>query len=750
MINSLVRAIKWVGRFLVNTGMSILLIIGFTILPAALVTGFGLTAMQYWVNLPEEIKVPDTLPQHSQMLAADGTVIANFYGENRIPLTLAEIPDRVEQAVIATEDARFYQHNGVDWQGTARALYNNIRGGSRQGGSGITQQYVKTLLIMNAETNTEADAAREISIQRKIQEAKYALKLEEQIPKEKILELYLNTVYFGDGAYGIGAAAKHYFNKPADKLSLGEIAILVGAVNNPTKYNPALDMRAALERRDHVLNRMQDEKYITAEEAARAKQENIVLDLHTPANGCVVSPYPGYCQWVREILNNDPTFGETPEQRQEFLFKGGLIIRTALDPKVQKAAEKAAQRALPAKGRVATALAVVEPGTGKVLALASNKPFGQKKGETEIVLAARPAFQNGSTFKPLTAAAALEMGVDPNIIISAGETYTPTTRNYPEGGFHNAGDGKGGTYTMAQALEHSTNTWFVELEDRIGVKTVARVAYAMGLTSLPLTGEKAITEKDAALTLGAWDTSPLQVANSFATLAAHGMSCNPIGITSILDSNNTSVQVPKADCRQVIKASTADTVTSMLVGVIDSPGGTGFRADLGDRPAAGKTGSTNDYGAAWFAGYTPQYATAVWVGDPRGPQYGMTNGVSAYGGTQFYAPVYGGTIPALIWKDTMLSIHKGLPIKQFTEPGGETALGMVLKIPNVKGMTPEAAFTALKESGFNPILVRGETEPIVGLPSGTITKTVPSAGTKVSTLGRDVTVYVPIEPPVSE
>jgi membrane peptidoglycan carboxypeptidase len=730
-------------RFLIAIPMTVIFLAGFTLIPAVALLAAGQTALNTWTTLPSTLTVPSALPQRSRILAADGTVIATFYAENRVPLTLADIPDNVKNAILATEDARFPAHHGVDWLGTARAVVNNARGLPRQGGSGITQQYVKNLLVLNATSDTEREQANTDTYWRKIKEARYALALEHVMTKDEIFSAYLNTVYFGDGAYGIGAAAQHYFNTDAKNLTLGQAALLAGVINNPTAYDPTNNLAAAVKRRAHVLTRMLDEHMITQQEADQANASIVMLHLTTPANGCTTSPYPIYCQWVRETLQNNPVFGQTPAQRQQFLYQGGLTVTTALDPAAQQDAEHVARQALPAAGRIATAIAVVQPGTGHVLALATNKQFGQGKGQTELLLPTREAFQNASTFKPFTAAAALEQGINPSLIINAGPTYIPgNNRRYPDGGFHNAGDSAGGTMDMTGALHRSVNTWFVELEDRIGVLNTARVAKAMGLTSLPLDGPTAITEKDAALTLGAWDTSPLQVANAYATLAAHGLACPPVSIITVTGPDGTDLPVPDTACTQVIRASTADTVTSMLTGVIYAPEGTGWRAKLaGDRPAAGKTGSTNDYGAAWFAGYTPQYATAVWVGDPRGPQFNMSRGVTAFKNEVFH-PVYGGTIPALVWKNTMDRLHHGLPVQQFAPPGGESTLGLPNLVPDVRGMPPATAVRVLTDAGFTPTIAAGDDTVIRGIPTGMVTGTIPAAGTRIAITGRPITVLV--------
>lgn len=739
-----VETAKWSGRTVIGAVLTVLMFVGFIAPPLVLGYAASRNTLQTWYDLPSEMEVGATLPQRSTILAADGSVIATFYGQNRIPVTLDEVSPHFINAILATEDARFYEHRGVDWQAMLRSFINNARGGAVQGGSGITQQYVKNLLILNAKTQEEIAAAREISIDRKLREARFSMQLETVLTKDEILEGYVNAIYFGDGAYGIGAAAQHFFNKPASDLTIGEAALLAGAVNAPTAYNPVDNLERARERRVHVLSRMAAEGYISEAKAREIADEPIRLDLVYPPNGCYVSDYPLYCQWVKQILETDPAFGETPEQRQDLLHRGGLTIHTALDPRIQDAATEAAREALPGKSRVATALAVVQPGTGEVVALATNKKFGQKAGRTELLLPVLPAYQHGSTFKPFTAVAAIESGVDPDIVIDAGPVYVPQGRKYPTGGFRNAGDGPGGRYDMAGALRNSVNTWFVELEDRVGVRRVAELAHDMGLASLPLEGERAITEKDASLTLGSYEASPLEVANAYATLAAEGVACNPVAITSMTGPTGEELPIPEADCHQAIRPSTANTITAMLTTVVDSSDDnrTGFRASLGDRPVAGKTGTTNSFGAAWFAGYTPQYAAAVWVGDPRGPQFDMSEGVKAYGGSEFFSPVYGGGLPAMIFQGAMSRVHEGLDVRQFPPPGGSSSLATPRLVPDVRGLSPEMAFRILLDAGLQPALSKKPGKEAQGIPPGYVVSTKPAAGMLDLEGGQEVSILL--------
>lgn len=681
----------------------------------------------WWSAIPADVPTQIPLPQHSTILDADGNPIATFYAENRVPVESDEISQAAKDAIVDVEDRRFYEHNGVDPQGTARAFISTLSGGAVQGGSSITQQYVKNLLVANATTPEEAAAATSQTLSRKVSEAKAAINLEKTVPKDEILTGYLNTVFFGDGAYGIGAAAKHYFGIPASELDIPQSALLAGIINAPSSLNPVDNPDAALNRRNEVLDRMAANGTITQAEADTYKAGPLGLNITEEANGCAESAYPFYCSWVREILATDPVFGATEQERQALLYRGGLTISTPLQPKVQQAAQDAVDAALPA-GDVATATAVVVPGTGHVAAIAQNRPYGSGEGQTEVIYPLQETFQQGSTFKPFTSIAAIEAGMSPNVRFYAGSSYTPENRNAPEGGFRNAELAAGGDYDMAGALRHSVNTWFVKLEDQIGVRRTAETAASLGITSLPLEGDGAVGERDASLTLGTYATSPLQVANAYATIAAGGVACNPVAVTAVTNSLGQPLPTPDPGCRRVIRESTADTVTAMLYGNIydtSDPYRTAEKADIG-RPAAGKTGTADSSSSVWFAGFTPQYASAVWIGDPRGGFAYPLNTITVYG--QTFSPVYGGGGPALIWKRLMTGTHEGLPVEQFGKPGGETFIGIPKVVPNLTGLTPAEAARLAEEAGMLPVLSTEPGAPIVGVPAGRVVATEPAAG----------------------
>jgi membrane peptidoglycan carboxypeptidase len=626
----------------------------------------------WWSDVPGELAVP-VLPQRSTVLDADGNVLAELYLYNRTVVSADAISPLVKQAIVAVEDRRFYTHPGVDLEGLGRAVVANARAGTwAEGGSTITQQYVKNLLALS-DLNGDAQAAwREASektLDRKFREARLAMALERRMTKDEILTGYLNTANYGNGAYGIEAAARFYFGVPAIDLDLAQAALLAGVLQSPTSLDPLEHPQASALRRSQVLSRMLETDVITAAQFAAASAAPLPLEGTPPPGRCPQSYAPFYCAWVTEELLTSPLLGATEEERRQRLAAGGLVIRTALSPDVQAAADRAVAQ-VPATNRLASAIAMVEPGTGAVRALATSRQWGKakRKGQTELLLPTREAFQTGSTFKPFTMAAALDAGISPDTVLPAGSTYRSRTMENPDKGyFSNYDTTPWRNLTLKDALKWSVNTAFIQLQEKTGTRTVARVAHDLGLANLPITGPARIRANEGSLTLGARETSVLNVANGYASLAAGGVACPARGITAITTRDGQPLPgTTSPTCRQVVSPAAAAMTASMMGAVITE--GTGKNAALPGRPAAGKTGTTNNSAAVWFAGFVPQLAAAVWIGDPRGPSYSVDGALG-------YASMTGGTLPAQIWRSAMSSALKGSPVLPLPGATRQSVLG---------------------------------------------------------------------------
>ncbi|TAL21236.1 MAG: penicillin-binding protein, partial [Frankiales bacterium] len=443
-----------------------------------IVGGLGLTAKagaDEFLVLPAEFdQVP--LAQRSRILASDGSLLAILYRENRVFAPLQFIPEVTQKAFIAVEDARFYAHHGVDYKGTLRAAVENSQAGSvTQGGSTLTQQYVKNALLQAASTEAGQDAAREVTLERKLKEARYALAIERKLTKDEILERYLNIAYFGNGVYGVGTASTFYFGKPARDLTLGESALLAGIVQSPGRFDPVkatedvAQMERLVARRNLVLGRMKAENFIDEAERTAAADAPPEFRFRPVLSGCenpaVKAPF--FCDYVRRYLEDDTevgaALGRTREERQDRLLAGGLTIKTTLDPVVQEAAQRAAEEAIPPadtfRGEdfgAATAVNVVQPGTGDVRAMAVNRRYTEQKtpGHTKVNLAigGSSGFQGGSTFKAFVLADALRQGIPLSFTTYAPQKYTSEVfLNYTPDGvepytMQNAGDSEAGTF----------------------------------------------------------------------------------------------------------------------------------------------------------------------------------------------------------------------------------------------------------------------------------------------------------------
>ncbi|WP_328808118.1 transglycosylase domain-containing protein [Nonomuraea antri] len=627
---------------------------------------------------PEDLKEPPPA-EVTRILDANGRQIAQFYEVYRESVPLSQVSDIMKTAIVAIEDDRFYEHGAIDIEGTFRALAKNLAtGGVSQGGSSITQQYVKQVLFTSANSKAEQAKALEASYARKYRELRYAMAVEKKYTKDEILEKYLNIAYFGASANGIEAAAKRFFGVRASQLNLVQAATLAGAVQDPNMTDPNVSKahkKRLLERRNIVLDRMAELKKITKEEAEEAKAAKLGYKGTALPGGCESSDYPYFCMYVRSEMLTNPAFGKGKKYRKAQLDRGGLTIKTTLDPRMQAAAEIAIKKHVHASDNPVAAEALVQPGTGAIKAMAASRKYGGDEDKNEmsynVVADAEhgggTGFQAGSTFKTFTLLTALKQGMKINDGFNVGSSYSAPNywsfknckgKNVGEPGWPVTNDeGGGGFKSLASGTWGSVNTFFMMLEQKVGLCETVQTAKSLGIhrsDGLPL-------QEFETFTLGINEMDPVTVANAYAAIGARGKYCEPMVITQITDRNGKRYDY-KPKCKQAFDPEVADAAADILSGVFTR----GTMRGVGGigRPAAGKTGTTDAQSTAWFAGFTPDLAGAVSIGDPRGSVKYKLNNVMI--GGRYYGSVFGASVPGPIWKDTMLAALKGVPPTPFT------------------------------------------------------------------------------------
>ncbi|SDE35733.1 transglycosylase domain-containing protein [Glycomyces harbinensis] len=601
-------------------------------------------------------------PLTSYVYASDGeTLISLFYDEFRRHVTLDEVAPVMQQAMVAAEDSRFYDHNGVDYRGIVRAFVaNNNSGGVEQGASTITMQYVRGALQLNAESIDEVIAATEQTATRKLTEARLAMAVEEQLTKDEILERYLNQAYFGHNAYGIFAAAQVYFSKHPSELNLQESAMLAGLVQAPSAYDPiSADGTDALDRRNWVLDRMVDIDYLSRGDASEVRGLPIELDVSDPPNSCMGSEgsaaeYGFFCDYFRRWWREQDAFGPTPADRERELRQGGYTIITTLDPEIQQIADDTVNDAKDADSKLAHGAVVMEPGTGRVKAMGLNRVFSydqsdngphsnpsfDRKGNYPNTVnpvlggGSTGGYQAGSTFKIFTMLAALDAGypLDYNIN-SPNQVRTSFVSATTACGGNwcpkNSSAAMAGNRDMWSGFGMSVNTYFAQLIDRVGADKTVEMAERMGLQWRSEGDAYYASEERRSgwgpFTLGVSDVQPIEMTNVFNTLAAEGEYCEPIPAMRIIDPNGQELDAATPRCHQELDEDVARAATDAGRCVTDTArsgaqcgawGTSPVVGQLADRPVAGKSGTTDDDRTSWFLGYTPQLTVGAFMADP--------------------------------------------------------------------------------------------------------------------------------------
>ncbi|MCB7136282.1 transglycosylase domain-containing protein [Cellulosimicrobium marinum] len=651
------------------------------------------SAVEVFDELPADLE-PGPLAEQSRVYANDGkTLLATFYTENRIVVPLEEVSPYMQNAVIAIEDKRFWQHGGVDIEGIPRAVVNNMMDLPTQGASTLTQQYVKNVLIEQAVREDDTMGiweAREDTLGRKAREAKLAISIEKRMSKEEILQGYLNIAQFGASSlYGVETAAQHYFSKSAKDLNAVEAATIAGITKAPSKYDPTRNPEESQKRRNIVLNTMYQQGYITKDEydQGRATAIGDTLKVKPVEVGCQAAKGSAFfCDYVTKVLISDPVFGETEDDRKAQLYRGGLDIYTTLDPAMQKAAVQEARAAVPADdpSGLEDAIVSVEPGTGKILAMAQNRAYDATeepaKGTTAVNYSVDQShgssngFSPGSTWKVFVLAEWLKSGKSLYQSVNANSRSWNNTdfdfcganvRNEAEAWRPGNSDGNDdkGQISVLQATYNSINTAYVSMESQLRLCDIKSTAESIGYRPSMLKDQDTGAQMVPSMVIGTQNSSPLQMAAAYATFASGGTYCEPIAITKIVSTDGEELPVPEASCnKNALDPEVANTVTYALQSVMTQ--GSGRAAQLDGRTSAGKTGTSQLNRHTWFIGYTPQVATAVWIGNAENDVEMRDMVING----QFERWWFGSTLAAPTWKAYMDRALEGQPAADFGAP----------------------------------------------------------------------------------
>ncbi|MBK6872925.1 MAG: penicillin-binding protein [Kineosporiaceae bacterium] len=739
---------------------------------------FTRDAIGFYNSIPADLEdLP--LPEGSTLYARDGkTPIATFYEENRVVTPLIRVAPIMQQAVVAIEDSRFYEHGGVDPKGLLRAMVSNkLNDGQVQGASTLTQQLVKNKLVESAVGEGDKEGVKAATARknaRKVKEIRMAIELEKTKSKGEILEGYLNIAAFGQNNYGVEAASQYFFKTTAARLTLPQAALLAGIVQSPESYNPFKHPKAAKNRRGQVLTRMADLKVISEAQRAAADKAPLPTTPQVAKAGCITAGASAYfCQYALQMLLTDPRYavlGKTEDARESAIRRGGYKIVTTLDARLQKAATAALMKKIPPAddSGVATSAVTVQPGTGQVLSIAQNTNFNPQRGpgQTELnygvdkVYGGAAGFQVGSTFKPFTLATWLSKGKGLFTNVT-GDQQSWSGRDFsacgeplgtPRFKVSNSEGSGPPSISVMQATFNSVNLAYMDMASRLDLCDITKTAEAMGVhLASPPTQAVADCYKDGtpvagklptqcpAMILGALLISPLTMANAYATFAAEGTYCPPTPVLSVLDRSGKAQSIGATKCvSEAIPTNVARGViyAGKRVFTEGTARGRGIRW-----PAAGKTGTTDNSVRTWFVGYTKQLATAVVVADPKDyPEARYAGGRSLNNrriGGVGYGHVFGATIAAPLWQSIMTTGMDGLPREDWPAPPAKMLEGSGIKVAEVVGRTLGEATGILQGQGFK-VRVGPPTASFIG--PDRVAKSSPSAGGRLEK-GSTVVIY---------
>lgn len=742
--NSKLKGFATFGAFSIVFG----LVTSLLILSSASIGMYAATpVIDYWKSLPSELD-DVSIAERNVLLDKNGAVFAEVWAQNRISIdSLDKVSNYAIRGLIDTEDQRFYEHAGFDFIGTLRSAVNGSGGGS-----GITQQLVKNLQFYNqAGTAESKKLAVEHSVERKIKELKLAIEYEKSHSKDEILTSYFNTVAFGaPNIYSIEAASQYFFDKPAKDLDLAQASALVGTAQNASLYNMDDPTNTAWKNRQkEVLGRMLSEGDITQEEYDSASTEELTLVKKKTNGSCSSSKYPFYCEYVMDYLQNSEKLGETSEERSAIIAKGGLRIQTYLDPAAMDSANDYLKRAYGTTNRAVAPTAIVQPGTGGVEAIAFNRDYGQGEGKTEINVANTKSAV-GSVYKMFTLAAALNNGMsESDLAFSSRCPLIAPGYDYPKGGFVNSESCalQGGYMDYKKATALSSNTWFVELEIKVGVDKIKEFSKSVGLET-----PDSITNRSLSFTLGSVEDSPIQMAAAFATFANDGIFCPATPVASYTYEDGSSPEIPDTydpssnGCKRVMSAKSAGVVLKAMRANIDGsvPGATGIGKSIPGHDNVGKTGTNELYNSTW-AQMTKDHSLFINLYDMDK----LTNGMD-------YVRYFG---VSRRWYDhtsaeagfnILKNIVGNSPNKTLDFDSTDTSMEQIqtdnrefMTIPSVVGMSPEEALSSLKGVGISAYVSKETRPKPEDYPSGVIVEQSIAAGEKLAVgTKKEIILYI--------